>query len=278
MSGGTVTIKNWARYQHYKHRSPPWIRLYGDLLDPKACPWYRGLSDNAARFLVELWLAARRDGGVIPYDSLMILRECGRPSAHKPLLDSAISELASAGAIKVAGADASAEMLAEALAPPRPQRGERRVQSTEGQSSVASQPGQYAPDDMTDGQLMGLVRLHLYVPDGRAPKGYRDGRDVTIIRALRRAGLSGLQIADAIEGVRLLCDRGELGRKRPREKLTMRALYHTGHGVRPLLYQAQEALHRAAAARPPAPRVAPPAAPAHIGDVVRDLLRDGGGP
>ena len=49
---------------------------------------------------------------------------------------------------------------------------------------------------------------------------------------------------DAIEGVRLMCDAGELGRKKAGEKLTMRALYNTGHGVRPLLYQAQERVYK----------------------------------
>jgi len=29
-------IKNYERYQHYKHRNPPWIKLYYDLLDDDA--------------------------------------------------------------------------------------------------------------------------------------------------------------------------------------------------------------------------------------------------
>jgi len=121
---------------------------------------------------------------------------------------------------------------------------------------------------------MGLVRQHLYVPDGKAPKGYSDGRDVQIIRALRKQRLTGYQIADAIEGVRLMCEAGELGKKRPGEKLTMRALYGTGHGVRPLLFQAQEAVYRSH--RPERP--VPPKAPTHIGASVTDVLhRLGGG-
>lgn len=28
-----LQVKNWSRFQHYKHRKPPWIRLYRDLLD-----------------------------------------------------------------------------------------------------------------------------------------------------------------------------------------------------------------------------------------------------
>jgi len=28
-----LRVKNWARFQHYKHRRPPWIRLHRELLD-----------------------------------------------------------------------------------------------------------------------------------------------------------------------------------------------------------------------------------------------------
>ena len=31
-----LTVKNYERYQHYKHRNPPWIKLYYDLLDDEA--------------------------------------------------------------------------------------------------------------------------------------------------------------------------------------------------------------------------------------------------
>lgn len=28
-----ITVKGWQRFQHYKHRSPPWIKLHKSLLD-----------------------------------------------------------------------------------------------------------------------------------------------------------------------------------------------------------------------------------------------------
>lgn len=111
-SVGTIRIKNWKRFQHYQHRNPPWIKLYRELLDPEKTPWYRGLSDNAARWLIELWLLASAHAGSVPYDSLMVLRETGRTTADKPFLNNALDELASAGAITVDGTDASAEFLA----------------------------------------------------------------------------------------------------------------------------------------------------------------------
>lgn len=51
-------VKNWKRFQHFKDRSPPWIKLYRDLLDD---PDWHQLDGNAAKFLVMLWLVASED-------------------------------------------------------------------------------------------------------------------------------------------------------------------------------------------------------------------------
>jgi len=50
-----IIIKNWEKFQHYKYRKPPWIKLYRDLLDKKE---WRNLSHLAGRLLIELWLLA----------------------------------------------------------------------------------------------------------------------------------------------------------------------------------------------------------------------------
>jgi hypothetical protein len=50
--------KNWRRFQHFKDRKPPWIKLYRDLLDD--LDWHR-LDGEAAKFLVQLWLLASED-------------------------------------------------------------------------------------------------------------------------------------------------------------------------------------------------------------------------
>ena len=50
-----ITIKNWARFQHFKDRRPPWIKLYRELLDDRQ--WHE-LSPECAKLLVECWLLA----------------------------------------------------------------------------------------------------------------------------------------------------------------------------------------------------------------------------
>lgn len=53
-----MKIKNWHKFQHFKDRKPPWIKLYKDLLDN---PDWFSLKDKDARLLVHLWLLASED-------------------------------------------------------------------------------------------------------------------------------------------------------------------------------------------------------------------------
>jgi hypothetical protein len=54
----TVRIKNWRKFQHFKNRRPPWIKLYRDLLDD---PYWHDLRGDTAKHLVMLWLIASED-------------------------------------------------------------------------------------------------------------------------------------------------------------------------------------------------------------------------
>lgn len=58
-----VRVKNWTKFQHFKDRRPPWVKLYRDLLDD--IEWNR-LEGEAAKALVLLWLIASEDDGELP--------------------------------------------------------------------------------------------------------------------------------------------------------------------------------------------------------------------
>lgn len=53
-----MRVKNWEKFQHYKNRKPPWIRLYRDLLDD---PEFFELSGDAVKHLLMFWLIASED-------------------------------------------------------------------------------------------------------------------------------------------------------------------------------------------------------------------------
>lgn len=53
-----MRIKNFAKFQHFKDRRPPWVKLYRDLLDD---PDWHELDAEASKVLVMLWLIASED-------------------------------------------------------------------------------------------------------------------------------------------------------------------------------------------------------------------------
>ena len=58
-----MKIKNWTKFQHFKDRRPPWVKLYRDILDD--LEWHE-LDPLAAKVLVMLWLIASEDDGRVP--------------------------------------------------------------------------------------------------------------------------------------------------------------------------------------------------------------------
>jgi len=60
-----ICVRNWEKFQHYKFRNPPWIKLHSMLLDDYE---WRQLSDNSKLLLFHLWMLASRYQNAIPYD------------------------------------------------------------------------------------------------------------------------------------------------------------------------------------------------------------------
>ena len=56
-------IKDWNKFQHFKDRKPPWIKLYRDILDD--LEWHE-LDPLAAKALVAIWLIASENDGCLP--------------------------------------------------------------------------------------------------------------------------------------------------------------------------------------------------------------------
>jgi hypothetical protein len=56
-------IKGWHKFQHFKDRRPPWIKLYRDILDD--IEWH-DLAPESAKTLIALWLIASENDGALP--------------------------------------------------------------------------------------------------------------------------------------------------------------------------------------------------------------------
>lgn len=60
-----IKVKNWERFQHYKDRSPPWVKLYNDMLSSHT--WVSS-NDASRALMVASMLLASRTNNQIPAD------------------------------------------------------------------------------------------------------------------------------------------------------------------------------------------------------------------
>ena len=60
-----LEVKNWQKYQHYKNRRPPWIKLHASVLNDRD---FSLLSCASKGLLMQLWILASENDGKVPYD------------------------------------------------------------------------------------------------------------------------------------------------------------------------------------------------------------------
>jgi hypothetical protein len=69
-----LKVKNWAEFQHYRDRNPPWIKLHRTLLDDYE---FSRLQDASKAHLMLIWLFASQKNGLVPDDPSFLKRKLG---------------------------------------------------------------------------------------------------------------------------------------------------------------------------------------------------------
>lgn len=77
-----MKIKNWNKFQHFKDRRPPWVKLYRDLLDD--VEWFE-LDATSSKALVMFWLIASEYDGDLPDAKTLAFRLRTSESAIKSI-------------------------------------------------------------------------------------------------------------------------------------------------------------------------------------------------
>jgi hypothetical protein len=82
--GKYLRVRNYEKFQNYRDRRPPWIKLYAELLDNYE---FCALPDRSQLHLMKIWLVASRCNNLIPNDAAWITRKIGAASpVQLPLL------------------------------------------------------------------------------------------------------------------------------------------------------------------------------------------------
>jgi hypothetical protein len=257
---GYIEVKNFEQFQHYKKRSPPWIKLHAALLDDYE---FARLPDASKMHLMGIWILASKTGNRIPADSEWIARKIGATSAVDLQLligTGFLKRLRRASDVQAVGkqnhlpeGETESESEAETEA-------EQRTVPTEpaGRSVELVEEEEPEPSP-TEGQVLATVRRVLWAPDGRPPaddgtgKPWSEGREIKVIRALVERGETTDDLIRAVHGLRLLQDRGDVDWLAPNAKVTLRAVYNSKNGSRDMLTQALDAY----ASGPPPPEPKP---------------------
>jgi hypothetical protein len=124
-------VRNWKKFQHYKDRQPPWIKLYTALLDD---PKFLALPDAAKGQLCALFLLAAKRGNLLP----------DKPSTLRVLIGCTgrlyLPELLAGGWIEHASSDASALASTGASAVADSDASPLRARSREGEGEAETKP------------------------------------------------------------------------------------------------------------------------------------------
>ena len=67
----TYRVRNWTKFQHYKDRNPPWIKLHVEILSSK--DWVM-LDDDGKLLAIACMIVAAKDNGNVPADPDYIQR------------------------------------------------------------------------------------------------------------------------------------------------------------------------------------------------------------
>lgn len=81
-----LRVKNWDEFQHYKDRSPPWIKLHRTLLDDYE---FSALPDDTKAHLMLIWVLASQLSGRVPAEPKFLAAKIGanKPPNLKLLID-----------------------------------------------------------------------------------------------------------------------------------------------------------------------------------------------
>ena len=81
-----LAVRNWEKFQHYKDRSPPWIKLHRTLLDDYE---FSALPDDTKAHLMLIWVLASQLSGRVPAEPKFLAAKIGanKPPNLKLLID-----------------------------------------------------------------------------------------------------------------------------------------------------------------------------------------------
>lgn len=123
----TIAVINWERFQHYKDRDPPWVKLYRDILTSE--PWVLG-TDVSRLVQVAITLLAARYQNAIPYQFALLKKVASFDFTEKQF-DKAVEYLVGVNFLEIQGVSQGASTpLASCYPGARPETEQSRAEQS----------------------------------------------------------------------------------------------------------------------------------------------------
>ncbi len=138
-------MRNWERFQHYRDRNPPWIKLHTELLDNYD---FSQLSDASKLLALCITVLAARSDNKIPADPAWIMARCSIKT--KPDLDALIKAnfIERIQPLQSSEQDASSVLaVCKQSAMPEERRGEREAEGASAPLRRRRVPPDFHPDE-----------------------------------------------------------------------------------------------------------------------------------
>lgn len=194
-----LAIKNFARFQHYRDRNPPWIKLYSEILTDAT---FLQMPEAAQAQLMKLWVLASQFGHPLPNNPRLLAGRIGVTSKFhlKTIVDAGFiyptdEEPASTDASTDASANASENgASSEQNAKPSVRAHARSRERTEdrGQRKTKAS-GAVAPASADEQRVLDhFTSCH--------PRRKTGPKDLALVRKRLQDGFSAEQLCQAISG------------------------------------------------------------------------------
>lgn len=155
----TYSVREWDKYQHYKDRDPPWVKLHRNILTSRT--WIKG-TDRTRMVQVASILLAARYGNEIPYDFEMVKPTMALKCTEEEFLE-ALDYLNGAEFIEINGVADCQQDASTALAKCSPRREEESREEADSVREafslfvdLAKQEGLSVPERLTKSRKASL--------------------------------------------------------------------------------------------------------------------------
>lgn len=108
-----ISVRGWRRFQHYRDRIPPWVKMYTELLDDDD---FRALTFAQRGLLADIWKAYAKSRCTLRGDTAALTRRFGQRvlSSHmEALIHAGFIELVASKTLAEGYQDASPEVEEE---------------------------------------------------------------------------------------------------------------------------------------------------------------------